>query len=75
MFVFLIVPMVVFGNLFVTDNEEFFNQVGIDKEKGYEWQYTGVEKIDEGSKSIPLQIYKNGKPHGKKFVLWKLKKD
>jgi hypothetical protein len=71
----MIILAVVISALFLTENADFFDQAAKEREQGYTWHYTGKQALDPRSKALPLQcVDKDGKPCGKPFILWKLKK-
>ena len=62
--------------LFVADNHEFLTEAQKQIKEGAVWHYVGEQELDPEAKSIPLQCMDHfGKPCGKKFILWKLKKN
>ena len=62
--------------LFVSDNHEFLTEAQKQMKEGAVWHYVGEQKLDPEAKSIPLQYMdQSGNFCGKKFILWKLKKN
>ena len=70
MIALVLIPVILFG----MDNANFFKQATEEREQGYTWHYTGKQELDPRSKALPLQCMYEGKPCGKPFILWKLKK-
>jgi len=62
--------------LFVADNHEFLKEAREQIDQGAKWHYVGRQSLDPNAKAIPMQcVDQSGKPCGKKFILWKLKKN
>jgi len=65
-----------FGALFFSDNQEFFETIKKERVEGAEWHYVGPKDLDPTAKSIPLQNInpETGNAEGDPYILWKLKK-
>tara|TARA_R110000803_G_scaffold162681_6_gene226357 strand:- start:101 stop:304 length:204 start_codon:yes stop_codon:yes gene_type:complete len=66
----IVIVVIVFSTLFITDNQEFLNKAEQDIKDGYTWHYVGPQPIDPKALSIPLET-EGYQPH----ILFKLKKD
>ena len=66
--------ILIFPILFLSDNQEFFDQVAKEREMGAEWHYVGKKPLDPTAKSIPLQVCdENGTNCSEPYVIYKLK--
>ena len=66
----IVIVVIVFSTLFITDNQEFFNKAEQDIKDGYTQHYVGPQPVDSKALSIPLET-EGYQPH----ILFKLKKD
>ena len=71
----IVIALALFGALFVSDNQEFFDTAAKQIDKGATWHYVGKQPLDPTTKSIPGRICEpdTGKC-GEPFIIWKLKK-
>jgi hypothetical protein len=65
----IVIVVVVFSTLFLTDNQEFFNKADQDIKAGYTWHYVGEQNPDSNSFAITSQA-DGDTPK----IYWKLKK-
>ena len=67
----LLIPWLWYENKF-----SFFDQAQRERNQGAEWHYVGIQEPDPNAESITLQCVDpdTGKPCGKRYILWKLKK-
>jgi hypothetical protein len=66
----IVLVIALFGALFVTDNQEFFDKASKDIENGHTWHLVGPRDADPSVPSLTLKV-EGHKPQ----IIWKLKKD
>lgn len=74
--IIIVVYSVLTGFSFVSDNQEFFDTVGKQLDKGYEWHYTGVREPPKNTKYVPLPIPSILlEDKDKEYIMFQLKKN
>ena len=74
--IIIVVYSVLTGFSFVSDNQEFFDTVGKQLDKGYEWHYTGAQEPPKNTKYVPIPIPSILlEDKNKKYIMFQLKKN